>query len=169
MIAINSALDRWCSSVSIGEKRSEFTGFRVCFVRLFITSNVLSHCLLFGVPAPEERYQTGRAETLRHSALRRHRCPDPAHRHHHCQNPLRRLPRQVNPNNNLDHCFACHSISTRSICGERSATTPATDGSAYHDFVLTEKGRALVPVQVALGLRGCGTRDFRFVETKSGY
>jgi DNA-binding HxlR family transcriptional regulator len=46
--------------------------------------------------------------------------------------------------------------------------TPSMDGSAYHDYVLTEKGRALVPVLVALGQWGCGTRDFRFVETKSG-
>jgi DNA-binding HxlR family transcriptional regulator len=45
---------------------------------------------------------------------------------------------------------------------------PATDGSAYFDYVLTEKGRGLVPVLVALGQWGSGTRDFRFVETKSG-
>ena len=29
-------------------------------------------------------------------------------------------------------------------------TVPAADGSAYHDYVLTEKGRALSPVLVAL-------------------
>jgi DNA-binding HxlR family transcriptional regulator len=45
---------------------------------------------------------------------------------------------------------------------------PAADGSAYHDYVLTDKGRGLVPVLVALGQWGCGTRDFRFVETASG-
>jgi DNA-binding HxlR family transcriptional regulator len=45
---------------------------------------------------------------------------------------------------------------------------PAADGSAYHDYVLTDKGRGLVPVLVALGQWGCGTRDFRFVETTSG-
>jgi DNA-binding HxlR family transcriptional regulator len=45
---------------------------------------------------------------------------------------------------------------------------PASDGSAYHDYVLTDKGRGLVPVLVALGQWGCGTRDFRFVETTSG-
>jgi DNA-binding HxlR family transcriptional regulator len=32
--------------------------------------------------------------------------------------------------------------------------TPASDGSAYQDYILTEKGRALLPVLVALGQWG---------------
>jgi len=45
---------------------------------------------------------------------------------------------------------------------------PASDGSAFHDYVLTEKGRGLIPVLIALGQWGGGTWDFRFVETTSG-
>jgi DNA-binding HxlR family transcriptional regulator len=45
---------------------------------------------------------------------------------------------------------------------------PAADGSAYHDYILTATGRALVPVLIALGQWGGGTRDYRFVESKSG-
>lgn len=35
-------------------------------------------------------------------------------------------------------------------------TAPASDGSAYHDYLLTEKGRALFPVVVALRQWGQG-------------
>jgi DNA-binding HxlR family transcriptional regulator len=33
-------------------------------------------------------------------------------------------------------------------------SAPASDGSAYHEYLLTDKGRALVPVLVALGQWG---------------
>src|SRR5262245_37953731 len=45
---------------------------------------------------------------------------------------------------------------------------PATDGSAYHDYVLTEKGRGLVLVLAALGQWGGGSSEFRFVDRQKG-
>src|SRR5438105_9852517 len=43
---------------------------------------------------------------------------------------------------------------------------PATDGSAYHEYVLTEKGRGLFLVLVALGQWGCGESEFELVDRK---
>src|SRR3954453_6895668 len=37
----------------------------------------------------------------------------------------------------------------------------AADGSAYHEYVLTEKGRGLFLVLVALGQWGCGESEFK--------
>src|SRR3954468_17113643 len=45
---------------------------------------------------------------------------------------------------------------------------PAADGSAYHEYVLTEKGRGLFLVLVALGQWGCGASGFRLVDVKKG-
>jgi DNA-binding HxlR family transcriptional regulator len=46
--------------------------------------------------------------------------------------------------------------------------TPAADGSAYHEYVLTEKGRGLFLVLVALGQWGCGETEFKLVDVKKG-
>ena len=45
---------------------------------------------------------------------------------------------------------------------------PAADGSAYREYVLTEKGRGLLLVLVALGQWGCGRSEFRLVDVKRG-
>jgi DNA-binding HxlR family transcriptional regulator len=45
---------------------------------------------------------------------------------------------------------------------------PATDGSAYHDYVLTERGRGLVLVLAALGQWGCSNSEFKFVDARKG-
>ena len=45
---------------------------------------------------------------------------------------------------------------------------PAADGSAYQEYVLTEKGRGLFLVLVALGQWGCGESEFKLVERKRG-
>jgi len=45
---------------------------------------------------------------------------------------------------------------------------PATDGSAFYEYVLTEKGRGLFLVLVALGQWGCGVSEFRLVDRKKG-
>jgi len=45
---------------------------------------------------------------------------------------------------------------------------PATDGSAYHEYVLTEKGRGLFLVLVALGQWGCEESEFKLVDRKQG-
>ncbi|HJZ54202.1 MAG TPA: helix-turn-helix domain-containing protein [Gemmataceae bacterium] len=45
---------------------------------------------------------------------------------------------------------------------------PATDGSAYHEYVLTGKGRGLFLVLVALGQWGCGESGFQLVDLKRG-
>ena len=45
---------------------------------------------------------------------------------------------------------------------------PAADGSAYQEYVLTEKGRGLFLVLVALGQWGCGESGFKLVERKRG-
>ncbi len=41
---------------------------------------------------------------------------------------------------------------------------PATDGSAFLEYVLTEKGRGLFLVLVALGQWGCGVSKFRLID-----
>jgi DNA-binding HxlR family transcriptional regulator len=46
------------------------------------------------------------------------------------------------------------------------ATRPAADGSAWQDYLLTEKGRDLMPVLVALGQWG-GAHQFQPGETRS--
>ncbi|WP_080498448.1 winged helix-turn-helix transcriptional regulator [Burkholderia pseudomallei] len=54
------------------------------------------------------------------------------------------------------------------------AAAPASDGSAHHEYVLTDKGRALFPVVVALRqwgesqLFGAGEPHSRLVERRSG-
>lgn len=45
---------------------------------------------------------------------------------------------------------------------------PAADGSAYREYVLTEKGRGLFLVLVALGQWGCGVSGFDLVDLKKG-
>lgn len=47
-------------------------------------------------------------------------------------------------------------------------TVPAADGSAYRDYVLTEKGRGLFVVLVALGQWECGGSGFKLVDVKKG-
>jgi DNA-binding HxlR family transcriptional regulator len=42
------------------------------------------------------------------------------------------------------------------------------EGSAYREYVLTEKGRGLFLVLVALGQWGCGTSEFTLVDQKKG-
>ncbi|HEV3385109.1 MAG TPA: helix-turn-helix domain-containing protein [Gemmata sp.] len=41
---------------------------------------------------------------------------------------------------------------------------PATDGSAFSEYVLTKKGRGLFLVLVALGQWGCGASKFKLVD-----
>ncbi|AOJ00999.1 MULTISPECIES: winged helix-turn-helix transcriptional regulator [Burkholderia] len=54
------------------------------------------------------------------------------------------------------------------------AAAPASDGSTYQEYVLTDKGRALFPVVVALRQWGesqlfaAGERHLRLVERRSG-
>lgn len=43
---------------------------------------------------------------------------------------------------------------------------PAADGSAFLEYVLTEKGRGLFLVLVALGQWGCGVSEFQLVDRK---
>jgi DNA-binding HxlR family transcriptional regulator len=43
---------------------------------------------------------------------------------------------------------------------------PASDGSLYQEYVLTEKGRGLLPVIVALGEWACTGSDFKLVDRK---
>jgi DNA-binding HxlR family transcriptional regulator len=45
---------------------------------------------------------------------------------------------------------------------------PAADGSAYQEYALTEKGRGLFLVLVALGQWGCGKSEFELVDRKRG-
>jgi DNA-binding HxlR family transcriptional regulator len=45
---------------------------------------------------------------------------------------------------------------------------PASDGSAYQEYALTEKGRGLLPVIVALGQWGCAGSEFKLVDRKKG-
>ena len=45
---------------------------------------------------------------------------------------------------------------------------PASDGSAFREYALTERGRGLLPVIVALGQWGCARSEFRLVDRKNG-
>ena len=45
---------------------------------------------------------------------------------------------------------------------------PASDGSAFKEYVLTEKGRGLLPIIVALGQWGCARSEFKLVDRKKG-
>lgn len=45
---------------------------------------------------------------------------------------------------------------------------PASDGSAYQEYALTEKGRGLLLVIAALGRWGCSGAEFRLVDRKKG-
>ena len=45
---------------------------------------------------------------------------------------------------------------------------PASDGSAYQEYALTEKGRGLLPVIVALGQWSCAGSEFKLVDRKKG-
>ena len=45
---------------------------------------------------------------------------------------------------------------------------PASDGSAFKEYALTEKGRGLLPVIAALGQWGCARSEFRLVDRKKG-
>jgi DNA-binding HxlR family transcriptional regulator len=45
---------------------------------------------------------------------------------------------------------------------------PAADGSAFRDYVLTQKGRGLFLVLVALGQWGCGKSEFKLIDRKKG-
>lgn len=45
---------------------------------------------------------------------------------------------------------------------------PASDGSAYLEYALTEKGRGLFLVIVALGQWGCGGSEFKLIDRKKG-
>jgi hypothetical protein len=45
---------------------------------------------------------------------------------------------------------------------------PASDGSAYQEYAMTEKGRGLFPVIVALGQWGCAGTAFKVVDRKRG-
>ena len=47
-------------------------------------------------------------------------------------------------------------------------TVPAADGSAYHDYVLTERGRGLFLVLVALGRWRGGGPGFTLAEVATG-
>jgi DNA-binding HxlR family transcriptional regulator len=45
---------------------------------------------------------------------------------------------------------------------------PASDGSAYQEYVLTEKGRRLLPVIVTLGEWACAESRSRLIDCKKG-
>ena len=45
---------------------------------------------------------------------------------------------------------------------------PASDGSAYDDYVLTDKGKRLFLVIMALGEWSCGEQKFQVVDCKRG-
>lgn len=45
---------------------------------------------------------------------------------------------------------------------------PAADGSPYREYALTETGRGLFLVLVALGQWGCGGSGFKLVDVKKG-
>ena len=45
---------------------------------------------------------------------------------------------------------------------------PASDGSAYQEYALTEKGRGLLLVIAALGQWGCAGSEFHMVDRKKG-
>lgn len=45
---------------------------------------------------------------------------------------------------------------------------PASDGSAYQEYALTEKGRGLLLVIAALGQWGCAGSEFHLVDRRKG-
>ena len=45
---------------------------------------------------------------------------------------------------------------------------PASDGSSYQEYALTERGRGLLPVIVALGQWGRARSQFKMVDRKKG-
>jgi DNA-binding HxlR family transcriptional regulator len=45
---------------------------------------------------------------------------------------------------------------------------PASDGSVFKEYALTEKGCGLLPVIVALGQWGCAGSEFKLVDRKRG-
>ena len=45
---------------------------------------------------------------------------------------------------------------------------PASDGSAYREYALTEKGRGLFLVLAALGQWGCAGSEFKLIDRKKG-
>src|SRR5262245_31254797 len=45
---------------------------------------------------------------------------------------------------------------------------PVSDGSAFKESALTDKGRGLLPVIVSLGHRGCMGSEFKLVDRKKG-
>jgi DNA-binding HxlR family transcriptional regulator len=45
---------------------------------------------------------------------------------------------------------------------------PASDGSAYREYALTEKGRGLFLVLAALGQWGCGASEFKLIDREKG-
>src|SRR5262245_65837169 len=45
---------------------------------------------------------------------------------------------------------------------------PASDGSSYQEYALTEKGRGLLPVIVALGQWGRARGEFKLVDRRRG-
>jgi DNA-binding HxlR family transcriptional regulator len=45
---------------------------------------------------------------------------------------------------------------------------PASDGSAYQEYALTQRGRGLLPVIVALGQWGRARSEFNLVDRKNG-
>jgi DNA-binding HxlR family transcriptional regulator len=54
------------------------------------------------------------------------------------------------------------------VADEVMERVPASDGSAYQDYALTEKGRGLFLVIAALGQWGCAEKEFRLVDRKKG-
>lgn len=48
------------------------------------------------------------------------------------------------------------------------ALVPASDGSAYQEYVLTDKGRGLFLVIAALGQWSCSGHEFRLVDREKG-
>jgi DNA-binding HxlR family transcriptional regulator len=45
---------------------------------------------------------------------------------------------------------------------------PASDGSAFKEYTMTERGRGLLPVIAALAQWGCTTAPFKLVDRKKG-
>jgi DNA-binding HxlR family transcriptional regulator len=45
---------------------------------------------------------------------------------------------------------------------------PASDGSVYQEYTLTEKGRGLFPVLVALGQWACDDDELKLIDRKKG-
>lgn len=61
------------------------------------------------------------------------------------------------------------TVRLRKLVGLGVLEQVAVEGSPYHEYNLTEKGRGLFLVLVALGQWGCGEASgFRLVDTKKG-